>query len=203
MGDGGMKTMMKGLIAALLLITSGTVVLAGDAAIPDGSLPPEVKKLIGMKIPPKVMGKRGGDIPNFIRFGGGMLNKQIGNETPRAELIYEEGLVVEKWPVFVVYASHADKTRDILDAQLLPKNLINWRYANGKIEWLESSDRLIFSIDCQYANGDGRIIFGLEDPKFEREGMSTRIERAWEVDPQSGHIKSIPTQGITCAILGE
>jgi hypothetical protein len=179
------------------------VIVTGNTLAADNALPPEVQKLIGMKIPPKVMGKSGGDIPNFILFSGGMLNKKIGNETPRANLIYEEGLVAEKWPVFVVYASHADKTRDILDAQLLPNKLINWRYANGKIKRLENGDRLIFSIDCQYENGDGRIIFGLEDPKVEREGMSTRIERAWEVDPQSGHIKSISTQNISCAILGE
>ena len=182
---------------SLLVIVTGNTLAADDA------LPPEVQNLIGMKIPPKVVGKSGAPIPNFIRFSGGMLNKQIGNEAPRAELIYEEGLVAEKWPVFVVYASHADKTRDILDAQLLPKKLINWRYVNGKIDRLKNSDRLIFSIDCQYANGDGRIIFGLEDPAAERDGMSTRIERAWEVDPQNGHINSISTQNISCAILGE
>lgn len=198
-----MKTLIRNLKFVMLAAVWGVALLAGNAQGEDEPLPQEVKALIGMKIPPKVVGKSGAPIPNFIRFSGGMLNKQIGNEAPRANLIYEEGLVAEKWPVFVVYASHADKTRDILDAQLLPKKLINWRYVNGKINRLENGDRLIFSIDCQYANGDGRIIFGLEDPKYEREGMSTRIERAWEVDPQSGHIKSISTQNISCAILGE
>lgn len=198
-----MKTTMKSLIFALLAVVGGLAMLAGNAQGAEEHLPSEVQALVGMKIPPEIVGKSGSPIPKFIRFGGGMLNRKIGNETPRAELIYEEGIVDEKWPVFIVYASHADKTREILDAQLLPKKLINWRYEDGKIRWLEKEDRLIFSIWCQYAKGDGRIIFGLEDPKFEHEGMSTRIERAWEIDQQSGHIKSISTQGITCAILGE
>lgn len=169
----------------------------------EGPMPPEVKALIGMKIPPKISGKSGAPIPKFITFGGGMLNRKIGNETSRKELIFEEGIVNEKWPVFIVYASHADKTREILDARLLPKELINWRYANGKIKRLEEGSPLIFSTDCLYKKGDGRIIFGLENPKFEHEGMSIRIERAWEINPQSGHIESISTEGITCAILGE
>lgn len=190
-------------IAATLLGWSLMVLLSCNAQGEDEPLPPEVKALIGMKIPPKVVGKSGAPIPKFLSFGGGMLNRKIGNETPRAELIFEEGMVNEKWPVFIVYASHADKTREILDARLLPKGLINWRYADGKIKRLEDGNFLIFSTDCLYANGDGRIIFGLEDPKAEHEGMSTRIERAWEIDQQSGHIKSIPTQGISCAILGE
>ena len=156
-----------------------------------------------MKIQTGAVIQEGKYIPNFIRFGSGTLNRQIGNETPKAELVYEEGLVANKWPVFFVSAMHAGGLLEILDAQLLPKKLINWRYANGKIEWLEHSDRLIFSTDCLYSKGDGRIIFGLEDPKFEHEGMSTKIEQAWEVDPQNGHIKSIQTQGVTCAILGE
>lgn len=198
-----MNTMMKGLIALLLLIASGSVVLAGDAPIPDEPLPPEVKKLIGMKIPPKNIGKSGAPIPNFIRFGEGNLNRQIGDETPRAELGYEEGLFDEKWPVFIVSSSHDDRTLEILDVRLLPKKLINWRYANGKITRLEVGNFLIFSPYCQYEKNVDRIIFGLEDPKFEHDNYSIRIERAWEIDPQTGRIKSISTQGVTCAILGE
>ncbi|MBU1215259.1 MAG: hypothetical protein KKA63_08475 [Gammaproteobacteria bacterium] len=198
-----MKTMMKGLIAVLLLIASGAVALAGDAPIQDEPLPPEVKKLIGMKIPPKVVGQIGGSIPKFIYFGVSMLGKKIGNETPRSELIYEEGIVEGKWPVFFVIAMHNDKTLEILDARLLPGKRLNWRYKNGEITRLEEGDFLIFSPYCQYENNEDRLIFGLEDPKFERDNYSTRIERAWEIDPQSGRIKSISTQGITCAILGE
>ncbi len=196
--------MMKGLIAALLLIACGSVVLAADnAPIPDEPLPQEVKALIGMKIPPKVLGRRGGDIPNFIEVGGGMLNRKIGSEVPKAELGYDEGVVDRKWPVFIVSAGHNDRTLEILDVQLLPKNLINWRYANGKIMGAGKGNHFIFSARCQYGKGDDRIIFGLEDPTVEHDGMSTRIERAWEVDPLSGQIKSISTKNITCAILGE
>lgn len=198
-----MKALQRNFILVFLAIICGMVLLTNAAHAEDELLPPEVKKLIGMKIPPKVVGQRGGDIPNFIRFGGGMLNRQIGNEIAKAELVFEEGLVGEKWPVFIVAASYGDRTLEILDARLLPKKLINWRYKNGEIRRLEKGDFYIFSEDCLYRKGDGRIIFGLEDPRFERDGMSIRIERAWEVDPQSGHIKTIPTQGITCAILGE
>lgn len=179
------------------------LLLVGNAQGADEPLPPEVKKLVGMKIPPKVNGRTPAAIPGFIRLSGRMLDRQIGIETSRAELISEEGLLDEKWPVFIVYASHADKTREILDVRLLPKNLINWRYVNGKIVGAGKGDFYIFSTWCQYAKGDGRIIFGLEDPTVEHNGMSTRIKRAWEIDSRSGYIKSISTQNISCAILGE
>lgn len=195
--------MMKGLIAILLLIASGSVVLAGDAPIPDEPLPQEVRKLVGMKIPTDVVGSKGKYIPRFIRFGSGMLNRKIGNEVPKAELVYEEGLINEKWSVFMVSAMNENGVLEILDARLLPKDEINWRYANGKITRLEDGDFLIFSPYCQYENNEDRIIFGLEDPKYERDNYSTRIERAWEIDPQTGRIKSISTQGVICAILGE
>ena len=97
------------------MLAGGLALLAGNAQGADETLPPEVKALIGMKIPPKVVGKRGGDIPNFIQLNGGMLNRNIGNETPRAELGYEEGLVDKRWPVFIVSASHNDRTLEILD----------------------------------------------------------------------------------------
>ncbi len=199
-----MKAMTKGLIAALLLLASGTVALGADnAPIQDEPLPPEVKALIGMKIPPVIKDREPGRTPKFIRFSEGMLNRQIGNETPKAELGYEEGIIGEKWPVFIVSAVHKDLTIEILDIHLLPKNLINWRYINGEVKRLEKGIFYIFSVDCLYREGNERIIFGLEDPKVERDGMSTRIIRAWEVDQQNGHIKSISTRNITCAILGE
>lgn len=199
-----MKTMMKGMFLALLLIASGTVVRAADnALIQDEPLPLEVRKLIGMKIPPKVVGREPSELPKFIPFSSGMLNRKLGDESHRAELGYDEGVVDKKWPVFIVSVIHSDKTIEILDARLLPKNKVNWRYTNGKIEPLEKGSFYIFSAYCLHGKGDGRIVFGLEDPKVERKGFSTRIERAWEIDQQSGHIKSISTRNITCAILGE
>jgi hypothetical protein len=203
MEDKRMKTILRNLLFLLLAMASGMAIPTSNAQVADEPLPPEVEVLIGMRIPPKIVGKRGGDIPNFVLFGGGMLNKQIGNEMPRAELVFDEGIVSEKWPVFIVSASHTDRTLEILDVRLLPKKLISWRYANGKIKGAGKGDHFIFSTDCLYAKGDGRIIFGLEDPTVEHKGFSTRIERAWEIDQQSGHIKTIPTRNITCAILGE
>ncbi len=202
-----MKTMMKGLIALLLLIAGGAVVLAGDAPIQDEPLPPEVKKLIGMKIPPKVVGRDPSELPNFIGVSGSMLNRKLDNSQADAEIIYEEGVFNRKWAVFFVYASHTDKTREILDARMLPEKLLNWRYRNGKITRLEEGDFLIFSGHCYYNDNDpstnNRIVFGLEDPKFEHDGYTTRIERAWEIDQQTGRIKSISATGIACAVLGE
>jgi hypothetical protein len=203
-----MKTMMKSLIVVLLLIASGAVVMAADnAPIQDEPLPPEVRKLIGMKIPPKVVGREPAHIPNFSLFGGSLLNWQIGYATPKADLAYEEGMLYEKWPVFFVIAFHSDKTLEILDARLLPGKLLNWRYKNGKIKRLEDGDFFIFSGHCYYDDNDpstnNRIVFGLEDPKFEHDGYTTRIERAWEIDQQTGRIKSISATGIACAVLGE
>lgn len=194
-----MNTMMKGLTALLLLIASGTMVMAGDAPTQDEPLPPEVRKLIGMKIKTKMEDA----IPDFHRSSGMMLDKELGIKGSGEYLVYEEGIVKAKWPVFIVSARKKNDVTEILDARLLPGKLLNWRYKNGKIRRLEDGDFLIFSPICHYGEGDGRMIFGLADPKFEQEGYSTRIERAWEIDSQTGRIKSIPTQGIICGILGE
>lgn len=197
----------KGLIAILLLIASEAV-QAGDAAIQDEPLPPEVKKLIGMKIPTESVMRAGKYIPDFIRSGSGMLNKKIGNEIPKAELVYEEGIVASKWPVFIVSAMHSNGVLEILDARLLPEDLIVWRYENGKFK-AAGKPGFIFSPSCFYVSSDGkpifegRIMFGLEDIDTQSNGFSTRIERAWEIDRQTGRIKSISTQGVVCAIIGE
>lgn len=198
-----MKTLIKGWFVLLLVAVSSSVVLAADEAIPDEPLPPEVKKLIGMKIKTKMENA----IPDFLRNSGMMLDKELGMKGSGEYLVYEEGIVKEKWPVFIVSARKKNDVTEILDARLLSGKLLNWRYENGKITRLEDGDFLIFSGHCYYDDNDlstnNRIVFGLEDPKFEHDGYTTRVERAWEIDQQTGRIKSISAKGIACAVLGE
>ena len=161
-----MKILLKNFTAMTFAIACCLLLPTNTVRAEDEPLPPEVKALIGMNIPPKIVGKKGGNIPNFIRVSERNLNKQIGDEKPGAELGYEEGLLNEKWLVFIVSASHKDRTLEILDVQMLPENLINWRYENGKVKGI--GNRFEFSY-CHSSIDYRRIILGLVKPENDNE----------------------------------
>lgn len=115
------------LVAASLLLMCSLAMQSCSARDEKEVLPPEVAAMIGMRIPPKVVGREPSELPKFIPFSSGMLNRKFGDESHKAELGYDEGIIDKKWPVFIVSAIHSDKTIEILDARLLPKNKVNWR----------------------------------------------------------------------------
>jgi hypothetical protein len=159
-----------------------------------------------MKIPPKVVGERTGGIPDFIAAQSRLTDWQIGKGNTRAVLGIDAGIVSEKWPAFIVRAIYGDRSVEILDIRLLPKKMLVWGYANGAI--IPGKGEYVFEVGCLHVNSEGqpdterRLIVGLEDTSFESDGYSTRIARAWEIEPQNGHIKSIPTVNIICPIVG-
>lgn len=183
-------------------------------------LPPDVRALVGMKLAPVRVEEKDikrapwakplspdyvqmapARIPNFISMGssgGGGLG-----------LGFEEGVVAGKWPVFIVERIGADMSREILDALMLPKDLIDWHFADGNSGNI--SDHFIFikgrfslSERCRSSEEDERIIVGLikqEKGKETCSHFSKQVKLAWMIDRQSGKITPMPTQGLQCFYL--
>jgi hypothetical protein len=182
------------MVLGWLLLASA--LLASNAQCADEPLPPEVKALIGMKLPPKVVGKKQALIPDFKEVGGALVDT---DEKQGSSLAYSEGVVGNKWPVFIVERIASDRSAEILDAKMLPENLIEWRHDDGNIKFLKG--RHTFSEDCHTEEQGTQLIFGLVKPekgKSDCAHYSGRVKRAWQVDRQSGQITPIPTKGIKC-----
>lgn len=194
-----MKTTMRSLICVVLAVAGGLAMLAGNARGAEVAMPPEVKALIGMKLPPKIVGRTPADIPGFYQMSGALIwtEEKQGNA-----LTYDEGVVGDKWPVFIVGRISSDKSAEILDAQMLPANLIEWRLDNGNRKYLEGRYR--FSVNCKIKEKDTRIILGLVKPekgKSDCAHFSSRVKLAWQVDRQSGRITPMPTKGMKCEYI--
>lgn len=203
------------LILALILGVMTLQALGGD-----NTPPHEVQTLIGMKLPPvRVEGK---DIkrtpeakplpPDYVRIGParipgfiyaeGALFYFYDKDYPKDALGYSEGFAEGKWPVFTIERIYEDKSTEILDAQMLPAELIQWQYVDKQIKYLKGRFRL--SDKCQTGNEDNRIIFGLVKPergKSDCGHFSKRVKMAWLIDPQTGRIKPVPTHGLQCYFL--
>ncbi len=172
----------------LALAFTGGIILAGGsghAAEMEASLPPEVKALIGLKVPPEVVGKKPPRIPNFIHHGSAVLGG-VGKNFPGCHPGYAEGVVGARWPVFYVECIYPDKSVEILDVQMLPENLLEWRFEGGKFQY--TKDRFRLSEVCRTNEADTRRIFGLvkpEEGKADCAHFSKRVERAWLIDKRS------------------
>jgi hypothetical protein len=178
-------------------IAGGMSVLAENAYCVDMSLPVEVQALIGMKIPPIIAGKASANIPNFVSKTSGW-----------GAISFDEGIVGDKWPVFIVELINADRSREVLDVQLLPNNLIDWRYLGRESEQLEKfkhvKNRFSFSTSCRVDERDERLVFGLVKPEKGKQTcshFSKRVKLAWLIDRQSGKISPMQTQGLQCFYL--
>jgi hypothetical protein len=201
-----------------VITLAGWMLMAGAAYCGDAPLPPEVQALIGMKLPPvRVEGKdikmhpdikqrpdfvfMQTHIPGYTHIEGNIASLK---DKPGSQLWYETGFIGGKWPVLLVRRLHKDMSYEILDAQMLPANLIEWTFANGKLQDVKGRFRL--SGYCQIGNKEdvSRTIVGLIKPekgKSDCSHDSRRVKQAWEIDQQSGHVAPISTQGLQCHYL--
>lgn len=165
-------------------------------------MPSEIKALVGMKLPPKVYGQEQARIPGYSEAGGRLLGL-MQSKTPKARLAYSDGIFGE-WPLLVVQAIYEDRSIEILDIHILPADLINWRYVNGRFQWLD--DRYDLT-QCYQQFKSGKIIVGLVRPESKprkgMEGFSSRVKRAWEIDQRNGQITAISTKDVQCEIIGD
>lgn len=193
-----MKFTVKKIISASLLLVCSFAMQSCSAQDEKEALPPEVKAMIGIKIPPKIVGERGGDIPKFSRLGGALVKENDSGNT----LAYDEGVASGQWPVFFVERIFKDKTTEILDVQMLPENLMEWRFVGEKIVFLKNRYKL--SSHCQKQPEDSRIIFGLVKAKKGKSDcghFSPYVDRAWQIDQQTGEISTVPAKGLQCYFI--
>lgn len=203
----------------MLAMAGWMLVVAGNAYCGDIPLPPEVQALIGMKLPPvRVEGKdikiapwvkpfppdyvrmSPASVPGFNHIGGALF---FENDKPKYSLAYSEGLANGKWPVFIIERIYEDKSKVILDAQMLPAELLEWPYVDKQLKHY-LADRFRFSQSCRSGSEDNRIIFGLVKPeqgKSDCGHFSRRVKMAWLIDPQTGRIKPLSTHGLQCYFL--
>lgn len=192
-----MKIILK--FATWGVLAIGTIPVANAQCIGD-SLPPEVRTLIGMKLPPKIVGMKQAGIPGFSRVNGALL-VDSGEKTDSV-LAYSEGLFEGKWSIFFLERIYPDMSIEILDAQVLPANLLDWRLVNGKPEG--NSGRFRLSERCRANDKDERIILGLVKPEHGKEDcahFSKRVKQAWQMDMKSGCLTPIATSGLKCEYI--
>ncbi len=175
------------------------MLLACNSQGSEDVMPPEVQKLIGMKILPKVVGRKQADIPNFHPISGALIDEDVKQGSA---LTYSEGVVDNKWPVFIVEMIASDMSAEILDAKMLPANLIEWQMENGNKKYLDG--RYKFSGHCQTKEESSQIIFGLVKPekgKSDCAHFSRRVKLAWLIDRQSGQITPLPSKDVMCEYI--
>jgi len=102
----------------VLLAAGGMALLAGNARGADDAMPPEVKALIGMKIPAKA----GNVVPGWKIMGSGMLG--VKADTGQ-ELGYEQ-LYQKNISIFLIYAMDKDHNRTIQDVRVLPRQILRY-----------------------------------------------------------------------------
>jgi hypothetical protein len=178
-----MKRISLALFGCLILVTS--------ALAADDSIPAELRVLIGTKLSPHVSekGQIGrADIPNFI-----------SKNATGGSLSFLEGVFSEKWPAFVVTRDNKDMSVEILDIQMIPSKLLDWKFVAGKFKNIEG--RFSLSNPCRASEDDDRWIVGLIKPekgKADCGHNSKRIKQTWLIDQQTGHITPIASKGLQC-----
>jgi hypothetical protein len=168
----------------VLVVAGGMSVMAGNAYCGDIPLPPEVQALVGMKISPVIKGKvsvaRNG-IPGFLAVSSSSMVSRSGSsgETSDGGFIgLETGVLASGRPMLFVVGIHKDLTTEILDALMLPPDLIDW-YFEGDFEYALQHDqahldryfkwhwqtgqpsRFTLSESCGSNKEDERMIIGL------------------------------------------
>lgn len=212
----------------MLAMAGWMLVATGSAYCGDIPLPPEVQALIGMKIPPVVKGNKSvarNGIPGFLAVSSSVALSRSGSSQSDdgKTLGLETGVLASGRQLLLVAAIRQDLTTEILDALMLPPDLIDW-YFEGNFEYALQHDRahrdryfkwywqagqvgrFALSESCGANEEDERIIIGLikqEKGKETCSHYSKRVKLAWLLDKQSGRLKPISTQGLQCHYISE
>lgn len=188
-----MKTYLRGIIFVLFTVVGGMVLLIGNAQAGDDALPPEVKALIGMKIPSKIPGVPG-SIPRWLSlWGAGIVNTIYFDELQRENITI---LTIE-------LIDTKDQTISILDARVISRNPKELQYyvKDGKPEQKNDLSGYMITSSCQRKNSEeNELILGMwrfdSGPKCG--ATSTLVKKAWLLDPKSGRLTDIPSKGVFC-----
>lgn len=207
-------TQVSGLLIGDAWVALALLVVTGEAACRDPN-PPEVQALVGMKIAPQIKARlfyannekkaqyreiqAQGDIPGFVDLGGTLLSTSKASFS----LGLSEGFV-NGTPVFLIDKIDANSRREIVDAQVLPNEMIEWNLVDGKTAYLPNRYRL--SSNCEFKGRLKRAeqftrLIGLVKPEKGKRHCahdSDSVVKAWGIDKGSGLITSLPTNSIRC-----
>lgn len=167
----------------------------------DDTLPQVVKALIGVRLPPLFVGVKQAGILSFIEVNGAVIADSADENG--SVIAYSEGVFKGKWTVFFVERIfHPDRSKVILDARILPADLLDWRMVNG--EPAPNIGQYKFSGRCRANKEDARTILGLVRPERGKEDcahFSSRIKQAWEMDRERNCLLPVATQGLKCEYI--
>jgi hypothetical protein len=206
------KNCMKKIIINLTLVLFALGAMALQMSKAQGSdevLPPEVKELIGINLPPvRVAGKdlkldprvepllQPADIPGW-KYRGGWLVTQTPTKSMDVEEVYRGNL-----SIFVVdQIDENDHSKLILDAHELPQNLLWYYVKNGKA--VEKKKRGLYEFNAMCKRNNSEVIVALMRPEAGEENCqheTTQVIRAWKIDSETGHITEIAPQGVSCLV---
>ncbi|MDD5385391.1 MAG: hypothetical protein PHG89_10995 [Gallionella sp.] len=191
-----MKTLQGNFISVFLAIICGMVLLTNTSRAEDESLPPEVKKLIGMKTSPE---ENPGRIPGWINLWGSSVlwGSGIGND------MYFTVLKQKETTVLAIKAiNRKERTTSVLDARVIPGKLLRFYWEDGKLKW-KKNEKALYRItqECSHEGSSNReIILGMWkfEPNSKCTDPSTLVKKAWLLNPENGRLTDIPTQGVSC-----
>lgn len=109
-------------------------------------------------------------------------------------------------PVFILSRRFSDLSQEILDIQVLPKELIDMRLRVGKERFVEFEEKgYLFSDSCSSnPNKSSQYIFALVKPEQGKEYCShdsRQVLKAWKFDGYDTKVKEIPATGVQCSII--
>lgn len=195
-----MKMILKNLTSLVFLATLGMTVFVGSAQCADEALPPEVQSLIGMKIQSEKQGEFG-RIKNWESKGWSTLNIfPKPNQTMGVEELYQGDM-----SIFVIeLMDKSDWSMTILDAQVLPRQMLNYSVKNGKIVWKKSLRTYRFESGCYRKTNPKERIVGLIRPENGKEDCThetKQVKRAWKIDQESGHVSETLSDRVLCYFM--
>lgn len=163
--------------------------LSVNAQAEEEALPPEVKSLVGMKIPPKSPG-RTGDIPGWTElWGAGIVNSIYYAELQKGNITI---LAVE---------SIVNQSTTVLDVRVIPGNLLN-RYMKDGIRALKKNDMQMYRVtaECWKELGKNEIIVSLwkHEPGSSCTDSSTLVKKAWLLNPENGRLTDLTPNDVSC-----
>jgi len=159
----------------------------------DYKIKSDLMALVGMKIPPAIPYKKQGKIPGWFSQG----SIYIGSST--IKVYGENGYIGNEGGLVLIYLDN-DKTRTIVDARVLPLDLLRFNIKDGKRIWHKDAKER-FSVESCKKPGSEDAIIGLMRPEHGKEGClhySKQVKMAWRVNGSTGKLEEISPKGLSC-----
>lgn len=93
----------------------------------------------------------------------------------------------------------------ISDARRLPLDVMNYRVRGRDIIFFDVARRYELIHYCHDGKNSSAIVIGLARPEKGKDGCihwTTKVRNAWEVDLNTGKLKDIPAEGVSCYMWG-